>query len=932
MKRYIAIFFLTSLFTHLALGQTANPAQPKERERWPDGTFKWTTTDSVSMTEYTPIPSVADSLRFYPSPDGKYFFLLAYRGDLSGCKCTYRTLYVYETRAVREWLASSDAAYPTPFRTLQRSTKRSESAISVDPWWDGNGAIVFTSRDAKDDIQVFRLDVASGKLRQITNEKGIKQFSMDAESGAFRDGAGVFFRGYSWVKEPAAPMIEPAPRNSTGDVFVGYPVGTSEGGVISPEGKVWTLPGGLAGIGPAWVAPGGARAVMVLNDWGPGESFPNRFVMVDIRGQKVTKIADVATRAKVTGMVAFMNVAKRSQALWTSDGSEVIAVNVALPAKDAPDGLDKNAAYLAAYEPSTGRWRVLDEIKDAKEGDETIKSIGWLTDGKELLVAREKDGKPTGGTVYSRQGDKWVGRPVDGTVQLPGPKSGSERLGGLNIFIKQGMNDPQVLMASDGTREKAMAPPDPALKNVGITRKRPFEFAMPDGSKLTVGLTLPLEFQPGSRLPLVIQNSAFRSDKFLPDGQIPSGLARQALAAQGFAVLDIGGLGGLKTGPMTEGPGFVARIDAVVDALAREGIVDPARVGLVGHSRAGWLTHYAATHPGKIKLVAAEVWDSTTNDYISYLRSMVTSYGLTSDNVTTNGGPFWGNKENWMKHDVRFNADRVEAAMLFVDMIAGSYMARFVKDLAAPTIAALQANRRPFDYLFLNGPGHTIAGAPQRKAAMDLTVDWMNFWIQGREDPDPAKAEQYKRWWRIREKNEQRKAEEAKTAKAPAPAPTPTPQTPAQTQTPGGPAQITSPAADQSPDEAAIKRVKQELKDAGIPEPQNIFPLNVMAYREMYVEKDMAKAEKLFRWNLILFPNRRGTSMITDSMAEYYLQAGDIGKAIEYYTRSLALGPNFPSKAKQIIQRLKADPASLGAIQEELRQDYINFTKSNPGE
>jgi tetratricopeptide (TPR) repeat protein len=122
------------------------------------------------------------------------------------------------------------------------------------------------------------------------------------------------------------------------------------------------------------------------------------------------------------------------------------------------------------------------------------------------------------------------------------------------------------------------------------------------------------------------------------------------------------------------------------------------------------------------------------------------------------------------------------------------------------------------------------------------------------------------------------------------------------------------------------------LKAAGIPEPQNMFPLNSMGYREMYVEKDMAKAEKLFRWNLILFPNGQRRADGLDSLGEYYVQAGDAEKAIEYYTKALEMKPNLPSKAKQIIQRLKADPSSIGAIQEELRQDYINFTKSNPGE
>jgi hypothetical protein len=29
-------------------------------------------------------------------------------------------------------------------------------------------------------------------------------------------------------------------------------------------------------------------------------------------------------------------------------------------------------------------------------------------------------------------------------------------------------------------------------------------------------------------------------------------------------------------------------------------------------------------------------------------------------------------------------------------------------------------------------------------------LDWLNFWLQDKEDPDPAKAEQYKRWRELR--------------------------------------------------------------------------------------------------------------------------------------------------------------------------------------
>jgi hypothetical protein len=40
-------------------------------------------------------------------------------------------------------------------------------------------------------------------------------------------------------------------------------------------------------------------------------------------------------------------------------------------------------------------------------------------------------------------------------------------------------------------------------------------------------------------------------------------------------------------------------------------------------------------------------------------------------------------------------------------------------------------------------------------ASQGGTVDWFRFWLQGEEDPDPAKAEQYARWRELRELQEE---------------------------------------------------------------------------------------------------------------------------------------------------------------------------------
>jgi len=927
MRTIVILLLLIALSPVAAFTQATESGGAKAvlRERWPDGTFKWTTDVSVSMTEYGSSPSFRDLPEIGPSPDGKYFFVLAYRGDVAGCGCTYRTLSVYDTQVVRGWLAGGESTIPTPFRTVRLSSKGSEPAINF-PEWDGAESIAFWGMDEKDDRQIFRYHVPSGKLRILTDDRGLVRLTNES----YRDGAVIYRRQWAGKKSASVPAVEPVERDRDGQPFVSRGGRTTiDWAAVSPDGKAWRLP--IEGVSNAssWIAPRGRLAVMALNKAGSvaGIFELNRYVMVDFLGKKVAPITAIGIPG---GLIAARRDGARSiGALWTADGSEAIIMNAKLPVKDLPDGGNKDAGYLAAYEPATGRWRVLQELKPAQnEIEEKIRSIGWLVEGKELLVTREKNNKPIGGTLYIRQGDKWIGREVDASVKQPEPKKPDEFMGGLKVFVRQSENEPPVLMGSDGKREKAMSPPDPALKGVGIPKMRSFKWRAPDGREITSGLTLPPDFKEGTKLPLVIQNNDYVPEAFLPDGDVPTGLARLALVSKGFAVLNLNSKGlAASPEPMSEGPAFVARIDAVVDALSKEGIVDSSRVGLVGHSRMGWQTHYAVTHPGRVKLVAAGIWDSTVQDY----KSLTELYGVGGDTrgyEKNNGGPFWSNKENWLKHDVLFNADRVEAAVLFAYDIDNDATEINVKSASTSIVGAYRANRRPFDFVFLRPALHTILGAPVRKAAMDLTVDWMNFWIQGKEDPDPAKAEQYKRWRMIREKNEQRKAEQAKLGKTNGTSTTaafgmPTP--PAQTQTSAAPAA-------EVPDETAIQRVKEELKAAGIPEPQNMFPFNSMGYREMYVEKDMVKAEKLFRWNLILFPNGQRVADGLDSLGEYYVQAGDVDKAIEFYTKALELKPTLPSKAKQIIQRLKADPASIGAIQEELRQDYINFTKSNPGE
>jgi len=50
----------------------------------------------------------------------------------------------------------------------------------------------------------------------------------------------------------------------------------------------------------------------------------------------------------------------------------------------------------------------------------------------------------------------------------------------------------------------------------------------------------------------------------------------------------------------------------------------------------------------------------------------------------------------------------------------------------------------------MNTHEHVLTNPVERMASQNLSVDWFRFWLQGYEDPDPAKADQYKRWRELR--------------------------------------------------------------------------------------------------------------------------------------------------------------------------------------
>jgi len=321
---------------------------------------------------------------------------------------------------------------------------------------------------------------------------------------------------------------------------------------------------------------------------------------------------------------------------------------------------------------------------------------------------------------------------------------------GLLVKVEQDENTPPMVMVSDGRRKAALIPPDKALGGLQRSHQSAFTWKESNGVSVTGGLVLPLRPAKGGHIPLVIQSYYYFQNVFLPDGISSGAYAAQALAAKGMAVLQMdmltnsSGAGGANG---NEGPEFVDRVDAAVEALAREKGIDPARVALIGFSRAGYRVYYTITHPGKTRLAAVVCDDNFLGSYATYLEQGATDLRRAAVVYDKGpGGSFWQKKAAWLDYETSFNVDRVMTPALFALHGGSGPGSGPYSYTAMQVLGPFLMNRKPLEYLFFPTASHSLLRPQERLAMMSTVVDWMAFWLQDYEDPSPEKAQEYSRW------------------------------------------------------------------------------------------------------------------------------------------------------------------------------------------
>jgi hypothetical protein len=185
----------------------------------------------------------------------------------------------------------------------------------------------------------------------------------------------------------------------------------------------------------------------------------------------------------------------------------------------------------------------------------------------------------------------------------------------------------------------------------------------------------------------------------------------------------------------------LSAVRSVVDLLASKGEIDRTKVGMGGLSFGTEVTLWTVM---KSDLLAAA---SVTSPMMS--RNWYLFASMKGDAFLKPMKEFWQlgaldeTPERWQLLAPAANLDTITAPIL-MQMPEQEY--EMALDYAIPLISEHRADL----YVFPNEP-HQKFQPKHKLAVYERNLDWFRFWLQGYEDPDPAKRTQYARWREMKE-------------------------------------------------------------------------------------------------------------------------------------------------------------------------------------
>ncbi len=272
--------------------------------------------------------------------------------------------------------------------------------------------------------------------------------------------------------------------------------------------------------------------------------------------------------------------------------------------------------------------------------------------------------------------------------------------------------------------------PAPELTRV---QKELITYDRGDGVPLSGTLYLPADYQPGTRLPLLVWAYPLEYSDPATAGQVrtsphtflrPTGASHLFFVTQGYAVLDDATMpvvGDPDTMNDTFIPQITAAAKAAIDVLDRRGVIDPKRVAVAGHSYGGFMTANLLAHTD---LFAAGIARSG-----AYNRTL-TPFGFQSERRS-----FWEAPDVYLRLSPFAHADKIQEPLLLihgeVDDNTGTYPIQSER-----LFEAIQGHGGTTRLVMLPHESHGYRGRESILHVLAEMLDWADRYVKNRPATD----------------------------------------------------------------------------------------------------------------------------------------------------------------------------------------------------
>lgn len=731
-----------------------------------------TVADTISMTQ-TGDQSYLDSFAkagnvAYFSPDGRRFAFITKKGNLENDTVEY-ALLVFQSQEVFN--------SPRAELVAKLASSSNRAAITQLSWLPDNDRLMFIGENPGENPQLYRVSQTTRKLERLTDSPTpVTEYSVSADGNTYVYEADstsqpplisseMRRRGFTVTVERWDALYQDRPHKSlplkqmffkTRLMKTAKPVGAPEQFVphelhplrVSPNGRFVLTVSFVISPPQNWKdykEAGTTEYTSASCSTALPTLCPAQYRLVDLENGADQPLLNAPITSGLFGL---------AQAAWTRENS-LLLVNTLLPL-DTSDPAERSRRLKNVY-----------AVEMTPGSGQVLKISEWPTPFRAGEIEADADQDrfvvPPRNAIY--------GPPIEfekrnGVWKVAERGAAlTERNQPLSVTLAQDVNTAPRLVASDPRTGKSAVVLDlnPQFAELTFGRVERFRWHTRDGRVAEGSLYYPPDHVPGRKYPLVIQTHGDSRERFWVDGPFTTAFAAQPLANQGFLVLQMG-IGDrydkasqdawtADWGTVNEGPVTVAFFESAIDELDRRGLIDPQRVGLSGFSRTVYHVLYMLTHSDH-PIAAAVVADGVHYSYANCVFYLQGSGSSVCEKENGGGPPYGRTLAGWEKSPA-FNLDKVQAPLL-------------LQAITAPLgeweiLAGLRWLHKPVEMLNFYPEGdHILVRPQQRLLSQGGAVDWYSFWLKGQEDADPAKAEQYRRWHKLREQKEGQTAQAEK--------------------------------------------------------------------------------------------------------------------------------------------------------------------------